>query len=53
MTWTAWNWINVLFVFINGYLAIDFWKEGRDGIGHFNAFASVLNASIVASRLGL
>jgi hypothetical protein len=53
MTWSNWNWINVFCVFFSGYLALTCWSDGREKAGHFNAFACVLNAVIVATRLGL
>lgn len=53
MEWSAWNWINVFFIFFSGYIAIDCWRDGRDSAGHLNAFACVINAIIVLSKLGL
>lgn len=53
MTWTAWNWINVLLIFVNGWFAIDFFRERYTMIGSLNLFASALNTAIVAVRVGL
>jgi hypothetical protein len=51
MEWTAWNWINLFFVFLNGYFAIDCFKNGNNFMGHFNMFAVVINGIIVLNRI--
>ena len=51
MTWTML--VNLFFFFFSGYIAIGCWKEGRNLCGHLNAFASVLNGVIFATKLGL
>lgn len=53
MEWSTWNWINVIFVFFSGYLALDCFKNENSIGGWFNLFASSLNGAIVALRLGL
>lgn len=53
MEWSNWNWINVLFVFFNGYIAINCFKEGKNWAGHLNMFAVVINAIVVANRIGV
>jgi hypothetical protein len=53
MTWTDWNYINVFFVFVSGWMAISCFDNGNEGAGWFNLFASSLNAAIVATRLGV
>lgn len=52
MEWTAWNWVNVFFMFFSGYLAISCWKEGNNMAGHLNAFACAINTLVVISKLG-
>jgi hypothetical protein len=49
--WSNWNWINVFFTFFSAYVAIGCWKDGRDSAGHVNAFASVINGIVVASKI--
>lgn len=53
MNWTAWNWINVFFMFFSAWVAIGCWKEGRTWAGHLNAFAATINGVIVAIKLGV
>lgn len=51
MGWTDWNWINVIFVFFSGYLAIECFEDEREFAGWLNLFASSLNAAIVVARI--
>lgn len=53
MTWSTWNWINVLLVLLNGWFAYYMFRTGRELVGSLNLFASALNTAIVAVRVGL
>lgn len=43
--------INVVFIVINGYLAIVMFNDGKKGLGWLNTFASALNVATVANLL--
>lgn len=45
----GWNLINVMFVFVNSYIAITCFKDGRDFAGHVNMAAVVVNALCIYS----
>lgn len=51
LEWHWWNWINVFFVFANGWFAIELYKEGNDFGGNVNMAAFTLNAWTVANIL--
>lgn len=44
MEWQWFNWLNVFFVFANGYFAIELFKDGNDFGGNVNMAAVILNA---------
>jgi len=48
---TAWNMVNLMFVFVNGYFAVQCFQYGNKFWGWFNVFASAMNAAAIAVRL--
>ena len=48
--WSAWNYINLFFVFFSGYVAITCFNDGQDRAGWINLFASSLNGAIIALK---
>lgn len=51
MDWQLINTVNLLFVFINLYVAIWCFKNGNDFGGNLNMMAVLLNAWFVANKL--
>ena len=49
--WSTMNWLNVFFIFVSGYIAIDCFEDGRDDWGWFNLGASAINAATVAAKI--
>lgn len=49
--WTAWNWINMFFTVLSGWVAIDCFKNGSVFLGWSNLIASSMNGAAVAARL--
>lgn len=49
MEWTLFNWINVFFLFLNGYLAYQFFNEDNKFPAYLNLVASAVNAACIAA----
>jgi hypothetical protein len=45
---SAINFINLLFIFVSGYFAVQCFQDGRAFWGWFNVFASAMNAAVIA-----
>ena len=48
---TAWNTVNLMFVFFSGYMAVQCFQAGASFWGWTNLFASALNAAAFAARI--
>ena len=49
--WFDWNWINVVLIFVNFYVAIYAFKNGNNFGGHLNMAACLVNGLLVALKL--
>jgi hypothetical protein len=48
---TALVFVNLLFVFVSGYFAVQCFQEGNKFWGWFNVFASAMNAASVLMNI--
>ncbi len=51
LEWHWFNWINVGFIFLNGYFAYEMFEDGNEFGGHLNMAAVAINTVTVANIL--